>query len=285
MFERFPASKRFFFHISITLVLIFGLFFVLSSSISFFSNKKYVIYFEGSVSGLKVGSSVQYQGVPVGSVNKIEVELPKARRVKVTIEVKSETPMYKDSIAKLGMQGLTGYSIVEIKKTAASEELLDGSMPEIPSESSIIERLSTTLPELLNKTNCLIEIIYKVISKNQHGLENLIKNIAEASMKFEKCMESITQTSNKIDNFFHEANKNILPSALAGLNDFSESASIIRKILEKSKNQWVRFGNEGLENLIETLENLNTSSKGLKKIIEALPNGFLGRLIGEIDEN
>ena len=35
---------------------------------------RYLIYFEGNVTGLGIGSAVRYRGVPVGSVREINIE-------------------------------------------------------------------------------------------------------------------------------------------------------------------------------------------------------------------
>ena len=54
---------------------------------------RYDIEFQGSVSGMKVGSSVELNGIPVGEVIAIGIDERDVEKVKVTIEVPATTPI------------------------------------------------------------------------------------------------------------------------------------------------------------------------------------------------
>ena len=69
---------------------------------------RYDIHFPGSVSGLKVGSSVELNGVLVGEVIDIRIDPETVENVNVTIEVPAETPVREDTLANLQIKGLTG---------------------------------------------------------------------------------------------------------------------------------------------------------------------------------
>jgi hypothetical protein len=69
---------------------------------------RYDIEFEGSVSGLKVGSSVELNGIPVGEVINIGIDPRDVEKVAVTVEVPADTPIREDTIASMQIQGITG---------------------------------------------------------------------------------------------------------------------------------------------------------------------------------
>ena len=54
--------------------------------------KRYLIYFEGSVTGLEVASPVRYRGVPVGSVTDIRIDPENIERIRVTVEISADYP-------------------------------------------------------------------------------------------------------------------------------------------------------------------------------------------------
>ena len=62
---------------------------------------RYDIFFTGNVSGLRVGSTVSYRGVPVGEVIDVGVDPDNLERVLTTIEVPADTPIRSDTIASL----------------------------------------------------------------------------------------------------------------------------------------------------------------------------------------
>ena len=45
----------------------------------------YLLIFEGGVTGLNIGSSVNYEGVPIGQVRAIDIDASEPGRVRVTI--------------------------------------------------------------------------------------------------------------------------------------------------------------------------------------------------------
>ena len=64
------------------------------------ATKSYVCYFSESVQGLEEGSSVRYNGVPVGTVDEIHVA-PDGRLVEVMVSIDSEFPVRSDLEARL----------------------------------------------------------------------------------------------------------------------------------------------------------------------------------------
>ena len=73
--------------------------------------KRYDILFEEAVTGLELDSNVRYRGVPVGRVQDIRIDPANIERIRVTIEVRGDTPVKVDTKASLELQGLTGGSL------------------------------------------------------------------------------------------------------------------------------------------------------------------------------
>ena len=110
---------------------------------------RYTIYFEGSVAGLSTASSVLYNGIPVGTVETIGIDPKNPQQVRVVIEVATDTPVKRDSVAELQAQGITGVSLVALTGGSAGSpdlnEIREGERyPIIDSRPSQFQRLFHT---------------------------------------------------------------------------------------------------------------------------------------------
>src|SRR5262249_48857796 len=69
---------------------------------------RYDILFDGSVTGLQVDGTVRYRGIAVGRVTDIRIDPENIEKIRVTIEVKADTPVRTDTVASIELQGITG---------------------------------------------------------------------------------------------------------------------------------------------------------------------------------
>lgn len=74
----------------------------------------YSIYFDRPVSGLARAGEVRLNGLLVGEVRDIAMDLKKPGRVVVTIRVYASTPVTTDTLATLESMGFTGVSFIQL---------------------------------------------------------------------------------------------------------------------------------------------------------------------------
>jgi len=146
-------------------VLVFG-------SGQFFQKKLIrVMYFDGSVKGLKVGAPVVFQGVQIGSVKDISVQMnteDMSFKVPVIVEIdpatyrdpnfKLDEKKWKEEAARRGLRAVlelqsvvTGLLQIALEFKPGSEARLVGGdtpYPEIPTAPSDLEKFAATLKEL-----------------------------------------------------------------------------------------------------------------------------------------
>src|ERR671914_2884731 len=101
---------------SVTLALLVGLlvFIVWLAGLSNAANKCFDIYFSQGVEGLNKGSSVNFQGVPVGQIEKISLLPDRPEFVWVRVVVDAETPVLQGTTAQIKGVGFTGVSEIQL---------------------------------------------------------------------------------------------------------------------------------------------------------------------------
>jgi phospholipid/cholesterol/gamma-HCH transport system substrate-binding protein len=155
--------------------------------------KEYLVYFQGSVTGLSVSSPVRYRGVPVGSVTDIRIDPDNIERIRVTVEISAETPIKSDTEAMLQLQGITG--IAYILLTGGTQEAVP-LLPEkgkklavIPHRLSGLDQVLDSAPELFEKAVILADRLARLfddrnlasVAKMLENTEKLVGTVAARS--------------------------------------------------------------------------------------------------------
>jgi len=100
---------------------------------------EYDVVFEGAVRGLSQGSEVRFNGLPVGEVIGLGLDINSSNSVIAKIQVQAETPIHIDSTAQLEPQGLTGLNYIQI---SAGSDLVNGDV------KSALAKAETSMAEI-----------------------------------------------------------------------------------------------------------------------------------------
>ena len=147
----------------------------------------YRVIFDGSVTGLRVGAPVLFNGIRVGEVTSLQLTKDPSQ-VAALLSVENDTPVRTDTRVTLEFSGLTGIASVSLKGVLASSPPLKakaGEVPTLKAESNAGQDLSSAVRETLGRADALI-------AANQESLHKAIKNI-------ESFTDALARNSDKID--------------------------------------------------------------------------------------
>jgi phospholipid/cholesterol/gamma-HCH transport system substrate-binding protein len=187
--------------VTIGVLLAAGLIIWIGASKYFQKGKTYITFFDESVQGLQVDSSVKYRGVEVGRVHTIRVA-PDYKLVEVVMKINLEGPLQKDTISQLKAAGITGLVFIELDRRRDGD--LDKS-PEITfgTEYPLIPSKPSELRELILGIDAVIvqikQIDFKGISDQTIRTGKSIEDLM-SSPKVKQSLVHIESIASHIDN-------------------------------------------------------------------------------------
>lgn len=173
---------------SVTLALLVGLliFIVWLAGLSNQATKCFDIYFSQGVGGLNKGSSVNFQGVPVGQIEKISLLPDRPEFVWVRVEVDADTPVLQGTTAQIKGVGFTGVSEIALEGAVKGAQRLTQAGPQgcpvIPASSGGLGALLNSAPELIDRIQRLTERLTELLNdENQNSISNILDNVEKTT--------------------------------------------------------------------------------------------------------
>lgn len=148
--------------------------------------KRYWVYFSGSVTGLRTGSTVSYRGITVGEVVDLRIAPQNTELVRATIEVLGSTPVKTSTVASVEMQGLTGGAMILLSGGSETDPPLakdpGDDYPVIPATPSQLERLFEGAPALVEQIDLLVRQASLLLSaENRQAVTTTLRHLSAIS--------------------------------------------------------------------------------------------------------
>ena len=204
-----------------------------------FEKKKideYSIYFQESVSGLNIGSSIKYKGFDVGTVSEIKLNPNNSEEIQIDITIKKDTPIKEDNYAVLGNLGITGLKYIELKGGSNNSKLLqvnENGVRIIPSKTSTLTNLVDSTTDITNELTMVLKQMEKLLND-----ENL-KTISQILLKTQNSMTNMEQFSAYLVN-----NEKKIDELIKNINLLSKNGNKSFDTIEKSADSLKDLSNE-----------------------------------------
>lgn len=133
----------------------------------------YRIVFEGSVSGLRTGGSVLFNGIRVGEVTQLTLDPQKPQQVVATVSIDKSVAVRPDTQIGMEFQGLTGIASLALKGGSPSLPAIVGSKENPP----LMVAPPGATQDVTQAARDVMRKIDEFISENQKSFKSALDNI------------------------------------------------------------------------------------------------------------
>ena len=283
-----------------TAILLFSLWLVKTGHQQ--ESRLYDIAFREAVSGLSVGSAVEYSGIRVGEVERLWLDADDPRQVWARVRISQRTPIKTDTKARLALANITGASNIQLSEGSPDGPDLasdDDAIPVIVASPSPFAQLRLNSEELVAGFKDLIENANALFSKenSQHFSQVLlnleastgviaeqkadlgqgIQDLAAASQQMKLTMERAANLLGQLDGQFNDKGERLFRNADNGMAALARSSEQLEQLL-KDNQPALASGLNSLGELEPTLLELRATLQTLGEVsrkLEQDPSDFL----------
>jgi phospholipid/cholesterol/gamma-HCH transport system substrate-binding protein len=220
----------------------------------------------GSAAGLGRGSAVLFNGVKVGDVSRVYIDVNDPSIAIADTEIDRLTPLTKSTKADIGIAGLTGQANIELKGANLNEpKLLDeaeeaGRVAEITANPSAVTNLLETAQDIFTRADRVLSNLEGFVTDVRAPLTDTVKNA-------QKFSEALGNNAGGVDDFLASVTK--LANQLAGASDKLDSTLDAAEGLIKSVNK---------EQVSKIVDNVATLTRNLSETSDQI-----GDVVGRVD--
>ena len=261
--------------------------------------REYLVIFNEPVTGLSEGSTVQYNGISVGTVQKLRLAPDDPRRVIAQLRLAADAPIKADTRAKISMPSLTGSPIIQLTGgSPGSPALADVDPREIPviqTEASALQNIADTanrlvarLDQVLSEENVKrvaatlanIESMTGAVAEQREDLRAMIVNARQASEQLQTTLATTNRAVEDIDRELVAKLPGLVSRLDSTLNSLDSAAGNADAILGENRAAINSFANDGLAQLGPSLGELRLLVRDLRRISDQFDAGPARYLLG-----
>ncbi|WP_376693274.1 MlaD family protein [Wenzhouxiangella sp. EGI_FJ10409] len=267
------------------------------------------VHFLQPVTGLNVGSSVQYNGINMGSVRDLRLSPDDPGRVIAVIRIETQAPLRQDTTARLSASGLTGVSTIQLRGGSSDSPPLrpEDGRPVIIAEESGLQRLietsediaSTASEVMLRLLDFLSEDNAERVAATLDNIDNftravtgegdrigqIVRNLHRSSEEVLPLVQDLRRAVGDLSSTLERVEPALLetfPQATEALRDamtqLAETAERVDRMVAQNENAVAGFGDRVVTPLgpaVQELRHLIDELSALTERIERNPAGFL----------
>ena len=260
---------------------------------------EYLVIFNEPVTGLTEGSSVQYNGIAVGTVDDLMLAPEDPRQVIARLRLQANAPVKVDTRARLSMTSLTGPPIIQLTGGSPSAPPLragpDGQPPVIETASSALQNIADTANRLVERLDQVlseenvgriaatlenIETMTGAIADQREDMRQILINARTASEQLTVTMSSANRTLDTVDRELLQNLPRLVEKIDSTLTRLDSAARGADTILNENRSAINSFANDGLSQLGPTLGELRSLIRDLRRISDRLDANPARYLLG-----
>ena len=206
----------------------------------------------GSASGLGRGSAVLFNGVKVGDVRRVYIDVTNPSVAIADTEIDRLTPITRSTQADIGLAGLTGQANIEIKGADLKEpNLLDeaeaaGTIAEITADPSAVTNLLQTAQDIFKRANSVMDQLEgftrdvrgpltqtventqkfsDALASNADGIDKFLESVSSLSVELAGVSGKLDGTLRAAENILKSVDPDKVSEIVANVENFTRSLS------------------------------------------------------------
>ena len=262
--------------------------------------QKYKIVFDEAVTGLSVGSPVQFNGILVGSIQQLSLDPNDPRRVIAIIRADALAPVKTDTLARMAITSVTGPSVIQLTGgTPGAPLLLDVDKrdpPVIQTSPSALQNIADTASRLVERLDVVLsdanvdhisatlenlDRISAALAAQDQGMEALLVSARDAARSLDTTLQTTNGTMQRLDQNLVQQLPQVIAKLESTLTRLDSAAGNADAILGENRAAIHDFANDGLGQLGPTLVELRALIGDLRVISDRIsgspPRFLLGR--------
>lgn len=255
------------------------------------NSKEYRLYSKISIGGLNKNSLVEYKGLDIGVVDKIQINPNNLEEIEIILKISKPEVIKTDSFAIVQSQGVTGNKIIEIDGGTQKANLLthkDNSFSVIPLKKSFLDKITSSAGNITEQVETVLVRFEKLLNqKNLNNIDKILNNTNKSTKDFDEMIlkvnklidSSFVKTLNNIDTMTSSIEKVVkddISKTVTNVNNLSKNLNLLAKDIQVIVNTDVKL-------LIKELQKTATSSQDIDKVLDELEN-TLHKIDNTVDE-
>jgi len=255
---------------------------------------EYDIIFNEAVTGLTKGGAVQYNGIRVGSIYRLQLDPADPRRVIARIRTGGDVPIRQDTHAKLTLTGVTGVAVIQLSGGSPGSHMLvttDGTPPVIIADPSPFAKLFANGEDLvtnlsqaalratqllsnenINRIQNTLDHIEKAtgaLADERGNLRTLIEQMTAASKEANQALAQAQELIRHADTLVDGPGRQTLESARNAMASLERTTATVDQILNRNHDA-LDNGAQGLNDLGPAIRELRQTLAGLRQVTRQL---------------
>lgn len=237
------------------------------------------VHFTQPVSGLSVGSTVQYNGISMGSVRDLRLSPDDPGRVIAIIRLDAQAPLREDTTARLSVSGLTGVSTIQLRGGRSDSPSLEPGpgreRPVIVAEESGLQRLIETSEDIASTASkVMLRLLDFLSEENAERITTTLDNVD----KFTQVLTGESERFGQIVQNLHRSSEELPPL----IQDMRGMVAEISASLDRVEPALVETFPQAAEELREAMSRLAVTAERIDRMVarnEAAVAGFGDQVI------
>jgi len=247
----------------------------------------YRVVFEGSVSGLRTGGAVLFNGIRVGEVTRLTLNPKKPEQVVATIGIDKSVAVRPDTAVGLEFQGLTGIASLSLRGGSPDKPALVGSKdnpPVLTAPPGATQDITEAARDALRRLDDFVAANQKAFHSAAVNIDKFTGMLTDNSRKLdstlgnlEKFSGALARNSERLDKIT-EGMQNLTGGADGKSGEINEAAKSIRRLADHLDKRTAEISdgiNRFTRSSTKQMEAVGASARHMLQTIERNPSRLI----------